>query len=725
MDGSTTRDTATGRQCPVCNLLYVGDENCPQCDEQIVGAVLENEELQSELQDELEKLKPSLFPITRETLRGLRFNKDDRLHVGINKDLTQFTLTVSNERGHIWLSPAARAGWFQRIPERKCNDGFPGIQYMAAATDCTAIVISTLWPTEQVTFDDDALDVYRYLLTTIVSQEANVKLVARYREYSERKEQIQANAVVCPHVLDGEPEWIEKTKPANPELELALYQKVAAVCAARSEGYALFMEQGTGKTPVGIAVMCEAARRLQQRENRLLRVLVVCPKNVRMNWEHEIHRFKTCEGTTTIPRKGAMTRTRMIIEAMVPRLENQMFTAVIVGYETLVQSYEMISRIEWDLVLGDEIHFIKSPNTKRTKHLHKMRDVSGQRIEMTGTPITNTPLDLWSQFEFLGKGFSGFNNWQAFKGFYGVFAQHEGDGIKRIIGVQNLPFMQERIARVSFVIRQEEALPNLPDKVYDVYEVDMTEQQTEVYEKIKTHLVAEIEDDLERGEHEHNKQLVVNNILTKMLRLAQITSGHITWDPVRNPDTGEIVRPKIIEDFVPNPKLDGLIELLKDKDPRDKTLVWACWVHDVKRIAERLTREGIDHVLYYGGTSDEQRIESERRFNFDRNCKVFVGNPAAGGTGLNLIGYPPGDTSGEYDTDANHVIYYSQNWSSTARSQSEARAHRRGTRRNVRITDLCVPSTIDVEIRARVTDKRATAMEITDLREMLRRVLAE
>ena len=136
-------------------------------------------------------------------------------------------------------------------------------------------------------------------------------------------------------------------------------------------------------------------------------------------------------------------------------------------------------------------------------------------------------------------------------------------------------------------------------------------------------------------------------------------------------------------------------------------------------------------MTFFGKTKDAERVENEYRFNCDPNCKVFIGNPAAGGTGLNLIGYPPeghaiyketGKTLEDWETNANHVIYYSQNWSPTARSQSEKRAHRRGTREPVRVTDLVVPNTIDQEIRDVVLNKQVNALELSDLRKILQKI---
>jgi SNF2 family DNA or RNA helicase len=447
----------------------------------------------------------------------------------------------------------------------------------------------------------------------------------------------------------------------------------------------------------------------------MYRAIIVAPNNVRLNWKNEFEKFGTEPGLVNVLRGTQIARAKILIDAFTQD-EDSKFTAIIVSYETLCVSWDVLGAIPWDIACLDEAHFIKSPTTRRFKFARKLRDNSDKRVILTGTPITNTPLDLYAQLEFLAEGRSGFMSWKNFKSFYGVYRSDEGR--KTLVGMQNLPFMQERLAGSSFIITKAEALPDLPEKTYDVVEVGMSKYQAGIYDDVRKHLAAEIENSMNS---DMPKQLLVNNVLTKLLRLAQITSGHVVWDAQHN-DDGSIAVEKQVERFDPCPKLEALIEMLKEKGPNNKTLVWACWVSDIKAIAARLEAEGIKAVTFYGGTSDAKREEAEWLFNQDRDTKVFVGNPAAGGVGLNLLGYPPGYPEG-YDTNADHVIYYSENWSPTARSQSEGRPHRRGTRVPVRITDLCVPGTIDEEIRTRVLKKIMTALEISDIRHILDAVL--
>jgi SNF2 family DNA or RNA helicase len=338
---------------------------------------------------------------------------------------------------------------------------------------------------------------------------------------------------------------------------------------------------------------------------------------------------------------------------------------------------------------------------------------------LTGTPISNTPLDLYALFEFLSEGGSGFQSWKAFKDFYGVFDQ-TGDGYAKLVGIQNLPFMKERLTRTAFIVTKKEALPWLPDKVFDVMEAEMSTAQQDAYDSLARELAYSVEDQLDRS---GNKAITIQNVLTQLLRLAQITCGFIKWDAVIDEATGEVLREARLEYFPECPKLETLVECLREKGPDEKTIVWSCFVPTIRQVSERLTAEGIRHVTYWGETTEEAREEAERQFNCEPECRVFLGNQGAGGTGLNLLGYPPHEGDG-VTTDCNHHIYYAVDWSFIKRDQSGSRNHRRGTRVQVRETDLVVPESIDEDIRVRVGEKKLLAMEVSDVREILGTILA-
>lgn len=636
----------------------------------------------------------------------------------------------------------ATQDFIMRIPEHKSlydAGNYRGERFLVAATDITAALIYKLWmepykdeSEKRVHFTEDAEIVFNYLLLTCDRMSKNAETIGRYKTQKEIVDKYKHNGYSVEtnddfsdfdkslHLADLEkqliPEQVVNELQYCADRPLAPHQQISLYLQYNNEGFADFSEQGCGKTPTLVATIDNLALQKYndcQRDGKAftpLMVLIVAPNNVRSNWEREIQNFSTVEGRTTIISGPEMTRRKLLIEA-ISNITDEKYIVMICGYG-ICHNYLINSTIEWDVVCADEIHYAKDPNTLRWKEgLSKLRDKSKHRYALTGTPVCNSINDLYTLLEFVRKGGSGFSSFKAFQSFYNVF-----DEFSRKVGYQNLPFIQERLSQMSFRITKREAMPDLPEKVYDVIDVEMTPYQTNVYEKIANELQWKFEQELANCD-ESNYAMTVNNILTQMLRLAQITSGFITYDAVYS-DSGELLRPKQIERFEKQPKLDAVIEILQARDPKEKTLIWACWESDLEALQERIEFHGIKTVLFYGKTPEKKRKEYEYLFNHDDSYTVFIGNAAAGGTGLNLLGYPPGNPDAS-EMNVTQEIFFSQNWSHVYRAQSEDRAHRRGTRTNVRIIDLQVRNTIDTMIRKRVTEKKDMAMEITDLRKLL------
>ena len=283
-------------------------------------------------------------------------------------------------------------------------------------------------------------------------------------------------------------------------------------------------------------------------------------------------------------------------------------------------------------------------------------------------------------------------------------------GVARLIGLQNMPLLHERLARLSVQITKKEAGLNLPDKIEIQREVEMTVEQARYYSDISEKLAVEIEESLANSKQ--NKAMTTEHILTKLLRLAQITSGFVTWDAVVDPDTAQVVRPRKIQQInEANPKVEAVVADIMEElgeDATGKKIVFAIEVETLKllhkRLSEELAVEGWTCGIYYGSTPQKDRVGIERAYNCDPNCKVLVGNQACIGEGLDLLGYDKEnpDTS---STNTDNTIFVSQNWSSLLRGQASDRGHRRGTRVPVRITDYVILNTIDQEIRERVVGK--------------------
>jgi len=602
--------------------------------------------------------------------------------------------------------------WFRRVPERS-QKGF-GF-WRLAGTDYTALIIHHAWPHHKLIFKSDEAELlYTYLLTRFFAQSKSAIISAEFK--------INGIAPLMPE------DFIEHSI-----LPLTDYQKAALLISLNNTAYSLFMEQGTGKTPIVINKVCLEAARKRAAKKGMYRSLIICPQQVRLNWEREFARFATVPGKTCILRGGNLQKVRRFIDAV--RDESDCaWSACMISLDSVHSIWEALKKLRWDLVVIDESHKIKNPSTNRYKNLAKLDDSHAKsKMILTGTPIANSLFDIWAQWEWLGKGLSGFSTLPNFKGFHGKYEQamQGGTGVSKLVGFKNTPLIKERLARLSFLFRKTD-LPEglkLPEKVNDVYEVTMVPKQLEIYKKVATMLVAEIDEILATAEEKGTKNITVEHILTKLIRLAQICSGFVKLDDEVDM-LDEVIRTgATVQISDKNPKIEALINIIKEdweNDPNSKCVIWATFIPDIEAISERLAREGINHVGYHKVIQPKYRVKdstaAEDIINFDDTCKVLVANPASAGIGQNYLGYDVNnpDKSSMY---VNHHIYFSCNWSAIDRTQSEDRSHRRGTRTNLRITDLMIPYSIDQEIRDRVTAKRKMAMSFQDVRDILNNVL--
>lgn len=601
-----------------------------------------------------------------------------------------------------YSSPSREAAmsWAERLPERKAA-GYG--EWTLAATDFTVLVIASVWPKEKIIFLSEVAELqYEVLLTQFSTHTKTLKILSEFK--------LAGTLPEMPR------DFIEhETFPLLP------YQRVPIAAFLCREMSALFMEQGTGKTAVTINRIClEAKMKMQGKflglPKGMYRALIVCPRQLRRNWESEFAKFATVPGKVCVLRGGERSRVTSLVESIRPE-PGCCWSATIVSYDSVEGILRAMKAVPWDLVVLDEAHFVKNTRTARFKAVQAVRDGNcRQRMILTGTPITNSPMDLYALFEFLGKGQSGFSTYENFRSFYGVY-KNIGDGqthVQKLVGLRNVPLLQERLARLSFAITKKDANLQLPDKTYDIYEVQMTPKQAQFYRKVANELMILLEDAI------GSPKMTVEHILTQLLRLAQITSGHVKWDA----DEERNIPARVEQIDEKNPKVEAVYDLLtsEDRDPNGKTIVWATFIEDIRILEKTLKERGIDCVSFHGGTSDKDREIAVWRFNNDPSCKVFIGNPATAGTGLNLLGYEP-TAEEQQDTYCDHEIFFSANWSAVQRSQAEDRAYRKGTKRSVRITDLVVPGSIDEEIRERVTGKLQMALAIQDIRDIMQRMV--
>ena len=452
-----------------------------------------------------------------------------------------------------------------------------------------------------------------------------------------------------------------KLKPYDHQL------KALDKAGTRTE-YGFFMEMGTGKSKVLLDNIGYLFL-----EGQVDFALIIAPKGVYRNWvSKEIPEHMSDDVPHRVIRWVASPNKK-------EQAEMRSVKEPFAGLTIFVMNVEAFSSVkgktagEWmsiklgrnGLIAVDESTTIKNHKAKRTKALLKItRNFKFKRL-LTGSPITKSPLDIYSQTEFLRAGLLGYDSYYAFQGRYAVLQKRKmgAAAFTQIIGYRNLDELTDRIDRFSYRVLKKECL-DLPEKMYTVRYVGMSDEQFKYYEQIRNHAMVLFD---------NGEMTTAPAVITQLLRLQQILSGHLKTDD------DEMIT-------FPSSRLNALQEIINEHD--GKAIIWSRFRHDIRQITETLNKTFGSGCAasYFGDTSDDERNQIVQDFqNPNHPLKYFVGNPATAGYGLTL-------------TEANLVVYYANDFNLETRIQSEDRAHRIGQRNPVTYVDLINEGTIDERI---------------------------
>ena len=437
------------------------------------------------------------------------------------------------------------------------------------------------------------------------------------------------------------------------------HQRDALNKGALSKNYAYFMEMGTGKTKV---IIDNATYLYQQKE--IKEVIVIAPNSVYRNWVEEISDHSPI---TPYIWCWKVNKEKELIRAgksnkLIYILMNVEALSHKSGQLWLHQRLNLTGNVS--MMVIDESTTIKSPTALRTKAICKLSTAVKYRRILTGSPVTKSPLDLYTQCAFLSKALLGFESYYTFRARYAVMQQIELGGRQILMPkyYTNLDELEMKLKTFSFRVTKDQCL-DLPPKVYMQRDVHLTPEQKNIYETLKIKARAIIADDT----------VSFANKLVEILRLHQICNGFLKTDK------GEI------HIFKNNPKLKELLRILEEVD--GKCIIWATYVYNIESIKQTLgDLYGKDSVVsIYGKDSVENRKLAVEDFQHNDRCRFLVGNPSTGGYGLTL-------------TAARNVIYFSNSYNLEVRKQSEDRAHRIGQKNKVNYIDLIVPNSIEMMI---------------------------
>ena len=329
-----------------------------------------------------------------------------------------------------------------------------------------------------------------------------------------------------------------------------------------------------------------------------------------------------------------------------------------------------------DLIIADESQRIKSNSAKQSKAMHKLGDKARYKLILSGTPVQNNAVDLYSQYRFMDSSIFG-TNFYSFRNRYcimGGFQAHQ------IVGYQHEDELIRKAHSAAFRITKAEAL-DLPEQTFENRYVNLTPKERKVYDQLRRDGFTELENE---------ETITATTVLTKLLRLQQFTGGFL-------PD--EAGRPQVVN----TAKLDALADILQDYviDGGGKLVIFARFTAEIEAIGKLIDKLKISYAAIHGGVPIADRGGIVKDFQENPKTMVFLAQLQCAGLGITL-------------TAASVAVYYSLNFNYADYSQSLARIHRIGQRSNCHYINLLVEDSVDDKTLEALAEKDGIAKKLVD-----------
>ena len=404
--------------------------------------------------------------------------------------------------------------------------------------------------------------------------------------------------------------------------------------------------------------------------NKLIKkVLIVAPLSILGVWEEEFMKFADFPYKLTILKGTVANKKKQLTEINT----DDSLQVVVVNYESSWRLESELLNYNADLIIADEGHKLKEGRSNQSKGMHLLGDKAPYKLLLTGTIITNKEIDVYSQYRFLEPSIFGIS----FFRFRNTYFDMKGYG-------EHIPVMKEsmrdtflkKMHSIAYRVTKAECL-DLPDIIEEERIVELEDKAMKIYKDIEKNSFAELKD----------SEVTAQNILTKILRLSQITGGHLTDD---EKDTKVVSTAKLeaLSDL-----LDSL--LLENK----KVVIMARFIKELDDIENLLHFRKLKYSIVRGGVKD--RDVQIKAFQDDPECKVFVGQIQAAGLGITL-------------TSASTMIFYSLDYSMSNFEQAKARIHRAGQKNNCHYIYLIAKGTIDRKVIKALRSKSDLAKTLVD-----------
>ena len=396
---------------------------------------------------------------------------------------------------------------------------------------------------------------------------------------------------------------------------------------------------------------------------------VVAPLSILGVWEEEFRKFADFPyALAVLSGTGAKKLDTL------RHMNGAALQVVVVNYESAWRLEKDLSAWRPDLIIADEGHKIKTHNTAASKALHRLGRAAEYRLLLTGTVITNKAVDVFSQFKFANPAIFG----QSFYAFRSRYFDMVGYGNHTPVLKKSMEAeLTEKLHSISYRATKAECL-DLPETIDVIRQVKLEPAALRIYKG----LVKESYVELSGGE------VTAPNILTRLLRLSQLTGGFIGNDETAAVEQVSAAKLSALEDILDGAAAEG-----------KKLVIIARFIPEIKAICKLLEKRGLNYSYITGEVKD--RSGQVSAFQNDPQVMAFVGQIATAGMGITL-------------TAASTMVFYSLDYSMSNFEQTKARIHRVGQRMPCTYLYLVAYGTVDEKVLLALKNKADLARTLVD-----------
>lgn len=414
---------------------------------------------------------------------------------------------------------------------------------------------------------------------------------------------------------------------------------------------------------------------------KIRKVLIVAPTSVCAVWPKEFEDYAAFPFTVRTMLGDKNKRLKELSDLQ--RFPYPHLKVAVINYESTWRDgiFEALEEYDADMIICDESQRIKTHDSEQSKAMHRLGDKARYKMILSGTPVQNEAVDIFSQYRFLDSTVFG-QNFYTFRNRYAVMG---GFNKKQIVAYRDLDQLIQKEHSIAYRVTKDEAL-DLPEQTFENRYITMSPKERQIYDRIRRDSFAELQ---------NGGTITATTVLTKLLRLQQFTGGFLVEDDATKPQ------------MVSRGKLDALSDILQDYviEGKKKLVIFARFlpeVHEIEKLTEKmLKKHGMKAVSIYGEIKKELRGDIVQQFQTDPRTMVFIGQIDTAGTGITL-------------TAADTCVYYSVNFNYATYSQSLSRIHRIGQRNCCNYIHLVVENSIDSQVLEALSKKEDLAKTVVD-----------